>query len=393
MSIDFDQEFLETCFLIDQLMKNKYGKDAIVVDSYFGDPPKPKTAGDWDTALEKLIKLQTHVESFDDPYHRNYLTKQLLGLRTQVELGLEKKISYIDQVQRMLEVNPVRPPKSDVVKLQKKVIDELRVRNMKGDPEEEITKWRKAGEIPGDKLIPIITKAADLYRSLTKEHVIDLPEGETTEFKAVTDAPWGAYHYYKKGYKSLVEINTKFPVVKYTIKSWVTHETYPGHQTQLSRREMLYRKNKLGLESTLSLVNVPESTIAEGLAECGGLFLNLEKDENEMLRSALGRLGRLVGKNAAFMLNQDQLPEEEVAKYIAENTFVSLDRAKARIPFMVDPIWRTYVFTYDEGWAFVSDLFHKAKENGKQGKFFKILYSELHVPSTLQQRCKDLEIN
>jgi hypothetical protein len=237
-----------------------------------------------------------------------------------------------------------------------------------------------------------VTKAAGTFRKLTKERIIDLPKGETTQFKGVTDAPWGAYHYYKKGYKSLVEINTEFPVVKYTIKSWVTHETYPGHQTQLCRREMLYRKGKLGLESTLSLVNVPESTISEGLAECGGLFLNLEKDDNEKLLVVLGRLGRWVGKQAAFMLNQDEVPEEEVATYIAENTFVSLDRAKARIPFMVDPIWRTYVFTYDEGWTFVSNLFLQAKENEKQKEFFEVLYSELHVPSSLEQRCKDLGI-
>ncbi|MHA1917461.1 MAG: hypothetical protein ACTSUV_04015 [Candidatus Ranarchaeia archaeon] len=383
-------EFFESCFVLDDLIKTKFGKDSFVVDSYFGNLPKPKKSFSLDILIDKFETLIRNIDSVDNDFERIYLEKQLTGLLTQAQLLSGLDFSYFDQIERMLDVTPEKISEKTIQKLKTNVEKYLQDKGSKDDPVEEIRRWKKEREIPSEKLMEKMNQTANFVRKLTKEKIIDLPKGEETLFKPVKDAPWGAYHYYKKGYKSLVEINTKFPILEPSLIAWISHETYPGHQTQLSRREMLYNKGVFGIEGTLSLINVPDCTITEGGAECGILFLNLVKNEDQEFLGMIEKLGREVGKAAAFKLNEEKKDHQEVVEYIAENNFLDIERAKSRIPFMVDPIWRTYIYTYSEGKDLVSKLYNKAKSIEKEKEFFQILYSELHVPTSLEKRINQI---
>jgi hypothetical protein len=210
----------------------------------------------------------------------------------------------------------------------------------------------------------------------------------------VPDAPWSAYNYYHGDFHAIIEINTKLPRSKYSIWKWVTHEAYPGHQTQLVQRELGYQQDTQNLEATIALINTPDCTIVEGLAETGPDILSSDRPltEPETITSYITQLRRAVGVNALVMLQQQQRSESEVLEYIKELGAYEEAYARAKLPFMIDPIWGPYGFTYFIGAWLVRGFFKAAQEAHLLDEFIKALYYELHTPSTLKARIQDLDL-
>src|SRR5438045_6105683 len=96
-----------------------------------------------------------------------------------------------------------------------------------------------------------------------------LPEGEHVDFELVTNQPWSGFNYFLGDLQSRVAINTDLPVLSNTLSHLVAHESYPGHHTEHTRKEVGLVRRRRQLEETIFLVGTPQCLLAEGLADLG----------------------------------------------------------------------------------------------------------------------------
>ncbi|MFX1475207.1 MAG: hypothetical protein ACFFCO_07010 [Promethearchaeota archaeon] len=381
---------------LDFFLKRNLGEKTIFVDSYFGPSLSPDISiaiDDYDELLRSLKGLQTRVraEVQDEP-RRTFLFRQLDAMILLLRFALDEPLTFEQRVRIGLDIEPTVIRNERVEELQEQTFRMLRRKEMSADLATMATQWRKRALTEGSEVIKLAKEAAAKARRLTQQILFKLPESEEVEFRSVKDAPWLAYNHYKGNYRALIEVNTKLPQSKYSVWAWVCHETYPGHQTQLVSRELGYNHSEFDVEATIALINTPDCTIVEGLANTGTTILGKGHplSEGEQISAQLGRLRRVVGINALVMLNQQGRSEKEVLAYLMDFGALDEEYAKARIPFMTDPMWAPYGFTYFVGAWLVKGFFDAAQEAGVINEFVKALYHELHTPTTLKERIAEL---
>jgi hypothetical protein len=309
-----------------------------------------------------------------------------------VRIALDEKVTFRERVKTGLDIDVVTVSSERIDELTEVVTRALNKKVLKRDLTSMATSWRKQAMTTGSEIIPLAEKLANQAREATYRLLFELPDSESIEFRAVPDAPWSAYNYYKGEYHSLIEINVKLPRSKYDVWGWVTHETYPGHHTQLLQQEFGYHHGTHNLEASIAIINTPECTIAEGLAEAGIDLLAADRPltQQETIAYQLKLLRRAVTINALVMLHEKQSSESEVVNYIREIGAYEEAYAKARLPFMTDPMWGPYGFTYFVGAWLVKGFFHAAQEAHQSDAFIKALYHELHTPTTLKNHLRSL---
>lgn len=391
------ENYVHLAHQVDAFLKEVLGPDTIVVDCYFGpnlpddltrtvDPDKLLSAI---KALQKAVKVKVET----DP-RRTFLTKQLEAMGLLVRYALKEKITFEQRVRTGLDVDIVTVRSERIEELTEQAARALRKKVRKADLTTMATQWQKRALISGKEIVEIAQDSAKEARSSTERLLFKLPEDENVEFRPVEKAPWSAYHHYHGNYQALIEINIQLPRSKYAIWGWVTHETYPGHQTQLVAREYDYNRQELDVEATVALINTPDCVIAEGLAGSGATILreNRPLTEAEEITGIIGRFRRAVGINALVMLHHQNLSESEVLNYLIDFGALEEEYAKARMPFMTDVMWGPYGFTYYVGGWLVKGFFEAAQEANLRDEFVKALYHELHVPSTLHARIRELDL-
>jgi len=391
------EEYIRLGFQIDQVLKAAKGDDLIIVDNYFGPPEfKSETiAVDGDELRRAIRTLEGRVrKQIKEEPRRTFLLKQLAAMDLLVRFALDDLISFQERVETGLDVNVVTVPSERIDELTEVVTRALSKKVLKGDLTSMATSWRKQAMATGSEIIPLAEELAEQARQATQRLLFDLPDSESLEFRAVPDAPWSAYNYYQGQFRSLIEINIKLPQSKYGVWGWVTHETYPGHHTQLLQQELGYQRGTRHLEACIAIINTPECTVAEGLAEAGIDLLAADRPLTapEKITYQLKQLRRAVGINALVMLHEKQSSEVEVVNYIQEMGAFEEVYAKARLPFMTDPMWAPYGFTYIFGAWLVKGFFHAAQEAHKVEEFLNALYQELHTPTTLKSRLQALDL-
>jgi hypothetical protein len=56
--------------------------------------------------------------------------------------------------------------------------------------------------------------------------------------------------------------------------------------------------------------------------------------------------------------------------------------------FILDPLWRGYIFTYYEGAKLIEEAWKKARRENKEQEILDILYKEENCPTTFKQKMK-----
>ncbi len=391
------EEYIQLAFAVDYFLKDEIHEDTIVVDSYFGPPElqPEKQPQDPDLLRQSIQKLTNKVKDqiLVDP-QRTFLLKQLDALNLLVSVALGEKVSFEHRVRVGLDIDVVTILSERIDELAEEAERALRKEVLKGNLTTMASRWRKRAMTTGSEIIPLARDVAVEARRSTQRLLFKLPETEHIEFRAVSEAPWSAYNHYQGNFHAIIEVNTDLPRSRYSIWKWVTHETYPGHQTHLVQRELGYQQNLQNLEATITIINSPDCTLAEGLAEAGPAILSSARPltKPEIISSYLLQLRRAVGINALVMFHQEQRNEKEVLDYIKDLGAYEQEYAEARLPFMKDIMWGPYSFTYFVGAWLVGGFFKAAKEANIIDEFVTALYHELHTPSTLKSRITALNL-
>jgi hypothetical protein len=110
-------------------------------------------------------------------------------------------------------------------------------------------------------------------------------------------------------------------------------------------------------------------------------FNHLDPQREFEIDQALRNLAGLSG-NAAFMLHEDGLPAEEVSAYLQHYGLSTPQEANKAIEFLLNPLFRSYIFTYFFGRSLLKDLLARQPD---PGSWFGRLLTEAVTPSQVRQ--------
>jgi hypothetical protein len=122
--------------------------------------------------------------------------------------------------------------------------------------------------IPRDRLEAVMRAAIAECRRRTLAH-ITLPREESFTLEFVTHQSWSGYNWYQGHYRSLIQVNTDFPVRMSRAVDLGCHEGYPGHHVYNMLLERILARGRDWIEFTIYPLYSPQSFIAEGTANYG----------------------------------------------------------------------------------------------------------------------------
>jgi hypothetical protein len=358
-----------------------------LVDAYFGDPavseridaePLREPAELADDARRLLAELD------GDDRRTRWLRAQLVGLETVARKVTGEALEFGDEVERCYGVRPRRLPETEL-EATHAALDDLLPGT--GSLADRYRHWRESQVVPASKLGAVLTDIAEELRSRTAQ-LLGLPQGESYELELVTDEPWSAYNYYGGNLRSRIAVNTDVPMATNFVTELMAHELYPGHQTEHAWKEQLLYRDGGQTEAAILMIGTPESLIAEGIA---GLATEVVLDDEEAFSAALlarhgisydAELARAVKAvrrplarardNAAMMIHEDGAGEDETLVYLKHWALMSDKRATQSLKFISDPVWRSYVTTYEDGYALC-----KSWVAGDPARFKRLLTEQL----------------
>jgi len=340
-----------------------------LVDAYYGppglaaraaaEPPRPP-AQLRETARQLLADLDADTDL--EPSRRRWLRAQVNGLRTTAAKLAGDPIGYTDEVEACYGVRPQRVPE-DAFAAAHRVLDEVVPGT--GPLTARYIAWREAQVAPVDTLEAAVASLADDLRARTRD-LFGLPDGEHVDWELVRDRPWAGFNYYLGGLRSRVAINVDLPVLTPTLAHLVAHESYPGHHTEHTRKEVGLVRRRRRLEETIFLVGTPQCLLAEGLADLGlevvmgrrpeatvaehlrPLGLPYDAEVVARVAEAGDALGHVRG-NAALLLHEDGVDRATAVAYLERWALLPRARAEKAVDFLTAPTWRAYMTCYVEG--------------------------------------------
>ena len=146
-------EYIKCAYILDDLSKQKYGPDTIIVDSYFGPTIQRETSESFSQLQERLLSLTNQVQDELEGLRKQFITNQINAMLTQVDMGMGEEISYHKQVESFFDVSADLISAKDIEIMQERVKNGLLKRGLKGDTTEEIATWRKKYELTGEILL------------------------------------------------------------------------------------------------------------------------------------------------------------------------------------------------------------------------------------------------
>lgn len=360
-----------------------------LVDSYYGDPATTERVDaeplrEPAALVEDAERLITELDDTLDEQRSRWLRSQLVGLGTVARKLAGEEIAYADEVERCYGVRPSRTPETELEAMQRALDDALPGSGPLG---ERYQTWREGDPIPAEHLEPLLEDISADLRARTAE-LVGLPSGESAVIELVSDEPWAAYNYYEGGLRSRIAVNADIPMAPNFVTELMAHELYPGHQTEHCWKEQVLYRDRGYAEAGILMIGTPDSLIAEGIAGLAVELLLEDQDaftaehlaskgidyDAELAREVRRARRALEGVpgNVALMLYEDGAPEEEAFGYLQHWALMSDRRANQALRFITDPMWRSYVTTYADGYRLCGEWV-----DGDPARFKRLLTEQL----------------
>lgn len=386
--------------------------DADYVDAYYG-PPELKTEAEQEliplekirrTALATFGELATLNPSRMEEMlqlRQQYIGRQLQALVTRVDLLAGKKMTFDEESRGLYDA--IAPTHTE--EYFKAIVDELGgLIPGKGPVHVRFDEFRKQFVIPTEKLDAVFKAAVAESRKRTKARIA-LPEGESFDIEYVKGKSWSGYNWFKGNCRSVIQINTDFPITIDRAVDLASHEGYPGHHVYNSLLETHLVRKRKWMEFTVYPLFSPQSLIAEGTANFGVemAFPGEERVlfEREVLFPLAGldpaSAGRyyaaheiflrlaFAGNEAARKYLNGEIDREKAATWLVEYGLMSPDRASQRTKFFDQ--YRAYVINYNLGQEMVRRYVESrggtAANPEKRWQVFGELISSPRLPSSL----------
>jgi hypothetical protein len=293
---------------------------------------------------------------------REFLTAQLIAMETVCARLAGARIGFVAEVEACFQTT-VELGDQDVYAQAHRRLRQL-LPGL-GSLRRRVGRYRSGEEIPKERIGDCVrVLSADLRTRAAQR--FGLPAGESVEYEIVDNRAWSGFNSYLGDYRSRVSLNVAQGHRVSTLAHLVAHEAYPGHHTEHCRKEAGVIRRDGQWEQSMFVLNTPQCMVAEGLAELGvqaavgahwgrwvaELFAEVGVRVDGELLEAVGLAAtalQAVRQDAMLMLHDRGADEEDVVAYLSRWLLVPEFRAYRLLPFLVDPLWRSYTTTYVEG--------------------------------------------
>jgi hypothetical protein len=364
------------------------------IDAYFGPDELNQVEK---ASLANLLKTANSLHE-DSKDASSWFQAQVASMQTVLAKLSGQSISYLEEVKRVYDIEPEHVDESQFEKAHA-ALDGLL--NGSGSLFERLESFRERFLVPAETLPHVVEHVNAELRLRTKK-LFTLPDEETFTIEFVKDKPWGGYNWYAGDYHSRIDINMDLPKYLYGLPHLLAHEGYPGHHTEHVLKEQHLYRNQGKLEHTIFLINSPEAVQAEGIAENALAQIMSENEVTELLVDilplskvraekddvrrapeifkALEQLG-YVGSNAALLLHEQKVSDEDVLAYLQRYALSSPLRNQKTLEFLQAPTSASYVFTYTLGKELVSQV---VKPGNARERFGQLLL-QAYTPSMMRE--------
>lgn len=246
------------------------------IDAYYGPP---EWAAEAKAAPRELLQLiaaaealsrrvaAVNVGAFDALERRRpaFLAAQLTAARTRLAMLGGAKLSFADEAEGLFALRPQLKPLSNYDPMLAEIET---LAPGPGALSERIDALLAQTAIPADKLDAVMRASIAECRRRTAEHIA-LPTDEQFTLEFVKNQSWSGYNWYKGQARSLIQINTDFPVLMGRAVDLGCHEGYPGHHVLNLLLEQQLSRARGWVEFMVYPLYSPLSLIAEGTANYG----------------------------------------------------------------------------------------------------------------------------
>jgi len=376
-----------------------------IVDAYYG-PPEVRREAEREAVtasgvVDRASRLRERVAAELTGQRARWLTAQLVALETIARRLAGQEMDYLDEVERCFDARAEATPAHQYTRIHAD-LDALLPPGP--DLRARLAVRNERLAIPRERLQPAIDLTLSEIAGRCKRY-FPIPTGESLTVSLVNGQPWAAYNWYEGELRSRIEVNTDLPVRATSLIGMLAHEAYPGHHLEHAWKEQRLGRELDRAESTVQLINTPESYISEGLAELGwhyvfdpagwqellldicaraGLDMTPERAEQEWrIDRALHGLSGASG-DAALLLHVELRPVEEVRHWLEDEMLRTPEQSAKDIAFINHPLWRAYVFCYAGGESLLQRWCAAAGAPAAQReRFFRLLTEQL-TPSDIR---------
>lgn len=386
--------------------------DPSYVDAYYG-PDSLKGMADRDsltlrsirTAAESLIvRLGDSVPAYADSLvgmrHR-YLRTQLASMVARTQMLDGERFTFDEEARVLYDVTPPSFGPSHFDSLLSALDSLLPGR---GSLAERYQRFRAAVSVPPALVDTVFRTAIAGCRARTLEHIA-LPAHERFDLEYVTGKSWSAYNWYKGNARSLIQVNTDFPIAIDRAVDLACHEGYPGHHVYNALLEQSLVQERGWVEISVYPLFSPQSLIAEGSANYGidmafpgeartayerdslfplaGLDPTLA-ERNAAVRLVLERLN--YARNEVARRYLDGAMDSAAARAEMQRLWLSTPEAAAQTVRFIDD-YRSYVINYNLGRDLVAKwVERRAATPADRWAAFRSLLSTPRLPGDLASR-------
>ncbi len=343
---------------------------------------------------DELAELNVTIPS-EDANRAAYLKAVLRAIDCTLRMQAGEHFDYLEEVNRLYDIRPGLVDEATFTAAHNELDTLL---EGSGSIVARVAARRERYAIPNDRLLDILEVAKRETGKRTAA-LVDLVEGDSVELTLVKNKPWGAYNWYKGNAHSLIEFNTDLPVMAYAVADLFAHEAYPGHHTEAQLKEQYLYNARGHVEMVTMALNSPAAVIAEGIATTALEVIFPDNTQyawmSEMIfpvagvegetPDALKRIDNALNSlqhahnNAAIRFHNGKMTQEQCIDYIMTYALYDRDRAERSFRFITHPLFRSYIFTYTEGYKLIDEA---AKKGDKRDLFIDLLTSHI-LPSQL----------
>jgi len=381
--------------------------DADIVDAYYG-PPEWKAEVEAERPDLPAIRTRASgiaeaLKAFEDVTDEatrprvEYLKAQVRAVLTRIHMLEGVRLAFDEESDLVYDAIA---PHHDEEYFQKLLSVLDGVIPGSGPVPERFDRFRSQFVIPLDRLDPVFSAAIDESRTRT-ERWIPLPSGESFRLEYVKGKTWSGYNWFQGGSRSLIQINTDFPITIDRAVDLASHEGYPGHHVYnaLIERDLVLGRG--WKEFSVYALFSPQSLIAEGTANYGismafpaGERVAFEKERLFPLAGLdpslagqyyeaheLSQRLNYAGNEAARRYLDGEISRDDAVEWLVTYALMSRPRAEQRTRFFDQ--YRSYVINYNLGQDMVGAyIAREAGPDHSEARRWEIFSRLLTTPRT-----------
>jgi hypothetical protein len=328
---------------------------------------------------EEIVAGLEEIElgAVEHAQRRRWLEAQVRAL---LLIGREEQLPFEEEVEACFGVAPRPIEEADLRAAHVALDDAL---SGGGPLAERYHGWLRESEISGDRLTAALEATADYMRSRTRE-LVGLPDGEEVEIEIVTGVRWVGFSQYLGNRRSRFSYNADLPLPAVDVPHLVAHESYPGHHTEDTWKDVVLVGEQARVEFTLMLAVGVQPVIAEGIAQLGAelvadaeaheLVANLVPgyDAEVGLRVARARRALADYSTNLTVLHARGASRDELRDWLLQWSLQPPERVEKSLRSLETRPFRGSPFCYSEGYRLC-----RAFSGGDPARFRRLLTEQL----------------